>query len=59
MTVEASDRGGMSTIASACTVYNDIAQNRPDLLHVLTKPDWPFDTYVQIWAPNRFSNIDI
>lgn len=33
-------------IASAWTVYNELAATRPDLIHVLSAPDWPFDTYV-------------
>jgi hypothetical protein len=36
--------GGRSIIASAWTVYNELAATRPDLLHTLAQPDWPFDT---------------
>lgn len=38
--------GGRSVLASSWTVYNELAATRPDLLHVLSQPDWPFDTYV-------------
>ncbi len=27
-------------------MYNELAATRPDLIHVLAKPNWPFDTYV-------------
>ena len=37
--------GGASLLASAHTVYNELAATRPDLLHTLAAPDWPFDTY--------------
>ncbi|KAI5918988.1 hypothetical protein F4810DRAFT_714965 [Camillea tinctor] len=37
--------GGCSCVASAYTVYNELAATRPDLLHVLAEPNWPFDTY--------------
>lgn len=38
--------GGTSILASSWTVYNELAATRPDLIHVLSKPDWPFDTLV-------------
>lgn len=37
--------GGRSVLASAWTVYNEIARTRPDIIHTLAAPDWPFDTY--------------
>ncbi|KAF7548799.1 hypothetical protein G7Z17_g6838 [Cylindrodendrum hubeiense] len=37
--------GGRSVLASAWTVYNELAATRPDLIHVLSQPDWPFDTF--------------
>ncbi|KAK3317075.1 hypothetical protein B0H66DRAFT_535309 [Apodospora peruviana] len=37
--------GGRSVLASAYTVYNELARTRPDLIHTLAAPDWPFDTY--------------
>ncbi|GAB1317294.1 Taurine hydroxylase-like protein SAT17 like [Madurella fahalii] len=37
--------GGRSVMASAWTVYNELAATRPDLIHVLSAPDWPFDTF--------------
>jgi hypothetical protein len=40
--------GGASVLASSWTVYNELAATRPDLIHVLAKDDWPFDTYVPI-----------
>lgn len=45
ITRECSVRGGMATLASSSAVYNVLAKERPDLIHVLAKPDWPFDTY--------------
>lgn len=32
-------------LSSTWTVYNELAATRPDLIHVLAKDDWPFDTY--------------
>ncbi|KAK4442342.1 hypothetical protein QBC34DRAFT_454976 [Podospora aff. communis PSN243] len=37
--------GGRSILASAYTVYNELAATRPDLIHTLAAPDWPFDTF--------------
>lgn len=37
--------GGHSILASSWTVYNELAATRPDLIHVLSAPDWPFDTF--------------
>lgn len=37
--------GGSSVLASAWSVYNHLARTRPDLLHTLAAPDWPFDTF--------------
>jgi len=37
--------GGRSAIASSWTVYNELARTRPDLIHVLSNPNWPFDTF--------------
>ena len=37
--------GGSSVLASAWTVYNELARTRPDLIHTLAAPDWPFDTF--------------
>ncbi|KAK4033687.1 bfedabf7-3ea8-4d81-ab25-88f44eff35b9 [Parachaetomium inaequale] len=39
------EKGGRSVISSAWTVYNELAATRPDLIHVLSAPDWPFDTF--------------
>ncbi|KAG7141004.1 Taurine hydroxylase-like protein SAT17 like [Verticillium longisporum] len=39
------DVGGHSVIASSWTVYNELAATRPDLIEVLSAPDWPFDTF--------------
>ncbi|KAL4975015.1 hypothetical protein BDW66DRAFT_167438 [Aspergillus desertorum] len=40
-----SEKGGRSILASAWTVYNEIAATRPDIIHVLAQPNWPFDTF--------------
>ncbi|OTB14990.1 hypothetical protein K445DRAFT_12270 [Daldinia sp. EC12] len=39
------ETGGRSVLASSWTVYNELAATRPDLIHVLAQPDWPFDTF--------------
>lgn len=39
------DNGGNSIIASAWTVYNELAATRPDLIHTLAAGDWTFDTF--------------
>jgi len=39
------EESGNSMLASAWTVYNELAATRPDLIHTLAKPDWPHDTY--------------
>ncbi|KAK3682996.1 hypothetical protein B0T22DRAFT_472373 [Podospora appendiculata] len=44
-TQELAAAGGRSVLASAWTVYNELAATRPDLIHTLAAPDWPFDTY--------------
>lgn len=41
-----SEKGGRSILASAYTVYNEIAATRPDIIHTLAESNWPFDTYV-------------
>ena len=46
MTYDCCATGGASIIASAWTIYNELAQHRPDIIHVLAEPNWPFDTYV-------------
>ncbi|KAK5660570.1 hypothetical protein OQA88_13124 [Cercophora sp. LCS_1] len=37
--------GGESFLASSAKIYNEIAATRPDIIHVLSKPDWPFDEF--------------
>ncbi|KAJ1327397.1 TauD/TfdA family dioxygenase [Microdochium nivale] len=37
--------GGRSVLASSWKVYNELAATRPDLIHVLAEPNWPFDTF--------------
>ncbi|KAK7402615.1 hypothetical protein QQX98_011627 [Neonectria punicea] len=37
--------GGNSIIASAWTVYNELAATRPDLIHTLAAGNWTFDTF--------------
>ncbi|KAI5861635.1 hypothetical protein GGS23DRAFT_611765 [Durotheca rogersii] len=44
LTVSCGDGGGDGYIASAWTVYNELAATRPDLINVLAEPNWPFDT---------------
>lgn len=36
------EKGGKSRIASSWTVYNELAKERPDLIHTLSQ-DWPFE----------------
>jgi len=36
--------GGNSVIASSWKIYNELARTRPDLIHVLSSPDWVYDT---------------
>ncbi|KAF7193762.1 Taurine hydroxylase-like protein SAT17 [Pseudocercospora fuligena] len=45
ITQQCSAEGGRSVIASAWTIYNELAATRPDILHTLAASDWPFDTY--------------
>ncbi|KAL8409424.1 hypothetical protein RB594_007743 [Gaeumannomyces avenae] len=45
VTMNVAAEGGWGVLASAWTVYNELAATRPDLIHVLTRPDWPFDTF--------------
>ncbi|KAL4965150.1 TauD/TfdA family dioxygenase [Aspergillus stella-maris] len=40
-----SEKGGRSILASAWTVYNEIAATRPDIIHVMAESNWPFDTF--------------
>ncbi|KAK4156181.1 hypothetical protein C8A00DRAFT_12884 [Chaetomidium leptoderma] len=40
--VQPSLSGGQGTFSSVATVYNTLATRRPDLLHELAAPDWPF-----------------
>ncbi|TPX11225.1 uncharacterized protein E0L32_001043 [Thyridium curvatum] len=35
-------KGGKCIIASAYTVYNVLAETRPDLIRILARSDWPF-----------------
>jgi hypothetical protein len=36
-------RGGESHLASCAKVYNEIASQRPDVIHTLSTPTWIFD----------------
>lgn len=38
--------GGTSRISSSWTIYNELAENRPDLIKTLSEP-WPLDRFVQ------------
>ncbi|KAK0732538.1 beta-lactamase/transpeptidase-like protein [Apiosordaria backusii] len=44
LTKYCSGSGGYPILASAWTIYNELAASRPDLIHVLSQPNWPFDT---------------
>jgi hypothetical protein len=44
LTKSCGSSGGAPALASAFTVYNAIASTRPDLIPVLSEPNWPFDT---------------
>lgn len=44
LTVSCGSEGGSGVVASAWIVYNELAVTRPDLIHVLAEPNWPFDT---------------
>ncbi|KAL5336517.1 hypothetical protein BJX70DRAFT_280719 [Aspergillus crustosus] len=48
-----SEKGGRSILASAWTVYNEIAATRPDIIHVLAASNWPFDTFGR--APSYYN----
>ncbi len=39
-------------LASSWKVYNELAATRPDIVHILSAPDWPFDTYVRCIRPD-------
>ncbi|RSL54685.1 hypothetical protein CEP54_009755 [Fusarium duplospermum] len=45
LTLSSGPVGGSGILASAWTVYNELAKSRPDLIRVLSEPDWPFDTH--------------
>lgn len=42
-TLTVAAKGGNHIIASAWTVYNELAATRPDIVRLLATPDWPFD----------------
>lgn len=44
-------------MSSAWTVYNELAATRPDIIHTLSRPDWPFDTLVFPLFP-RHTNME-
>ncbi|KAF2492837.1 Clavaminate synthase-like protein [Lophium mytilinum] len=37
--------GGESMLASCAKIYNEIAENRPDVIHTLADPSWIFDKH--------------
>ncbi|KAF9773521.1 hypothetical protein IL306_008651 [Fusarium sp. DS 682] len=45
LTLSSGAVGGSGIITSAWTVYNELAESRPDLIHVLAETGWPFDTH--------------
>jgi hypothetical protein len=46
-------KGGNHIIAASWTVYNKIAATRPDLLEVLARPNWPFDSRGRLFDCNK------
>jgi hypothetical protein len=38
-----SSNGGNGLLSPVASIYNEIAASRPDLISVLSTPDWPFD----------------
>lgn len=45
-------KGGNHIIAASWTIYNKIAATRPDLLEVLARPNWPFDSRGRLFDCN-------
>lgn len=45
--------GGNHIVASSSTVYNKIVVTRPDLLAVLARPNWPFDSRGRLFDCNK------
>ncbi|KAF3934020.1 hypothetical protein ABW19_dt0201004 [Dactylella cylindrospora] len=43
--VSAAASGGVNHFASIPYIYNVIAKQNPEMIHTLSRPDWPFDTY--------------
>jgi hypothetical protein len=48
---ETAAEGGESRLASCATIYNEIANTRPDMIHTLVKENWIFDKFSPIGAP--------
>jgi len=46
-------KGGDHIIASSYKIYNELAASRPDLLKVLARPDWFFDSRSLFCLPER------
>jgi len=44
--IDTAYEGGSSILASSWTIYNELAANRPDIIHTLCE-DWHFDNLVQ------------
>lgn len=42
-TLDTSETGGAGTFASVGAVYNELAQQEPELLAMLFQDDWPLD----------------
>jgi hypothetical protein len=40
---DTAESGGESVLSSGATIYNEIAETRPDIIHVLAANDWIFD----------------
>lgn len=41
-TRSAAASGGKCILSSGHTIYNELAKTRPDVIHTLAQPDWPF-----------------
>jgi hypothetical protein len=44
--------GGRNILASSWTVYNKLAATRPDVIELLARPIWPFDSRSKLFEAN-------
>lgn len=42
--LDVAEQGGQVLLSSVWTVYNEIAAKRPDIIDILSRPDWVHDT---------------